>query len=135
MLFASFFTADYVLMTVGRVILFGLASTSWAIAIARRSAEEDDGQHTPIYDYVSLTVIVGTLVELCTYVNYKQSAELFLTAKINERQQLMLQCMFDALPDSIMVCPKTISEEAKITKLDSTNSKDQAKTLKPLYMN
>ena len=45
--------------------------------------------------------------------------------------------MFDALPGSILVCPKSKPDEVKTSKMTSQSSMAETKTqtLKPLYMN
>ena len=45
-----------------------------------------------------------------------------MNSKISEQQQNMLQSMFDALPDSILVYPKGNLEQIKSTKPDPNST-------------
>lgn len=128
LLYACFFTTDYLLMTGTRVIMFGSASISWLMALHRRLQSVDIEEQVPVGEFALLIAVMGTIIEVCTYVNYKQTAELYLKAKISEQQQNMLQCMFDVLPDSILVYPKSNPEETKYTNPDPDSTKETAKT-------
>ena len=41
-------------------------------------------EHVPVGEFALIIAVMATIIEICTYVNYKQTAELYLKAKISE---------------------------------------------------
>ena len=129
------FTVDYLLMTILRILLFAVTSTSAYMAISRLNESNEDQDDVSLKNFVYIIGGICAVIEVTCYLNYKQSAELFLRAKKSEQQQQMLQCMFDALPGSVLICTKGKPEEVKSSQINAQASDDKAKIRKPLFVN
>ena len=70
--------------TLLRMILFAVLSSTSYMAIQRLNTIKEDQEDVSLKDYVYIIVAICGIVEVTTYLNYKQSAELFLRAKTSE---------------------------------------------------